>query len=89
MRGLRRYRKRAVVETFENLLYGYVQHREAKSLGLDGQSCKGNANGLLGRAHIIAGKFGLVQRLGPSMPALASSTMIALWADTSIVLEDY
>ena len=48
--------KRAVVETFENLLYGYVQHPEAKSLGPDGQPCKGDTDGLLGRAHIIAGR---------------------------------
>ena len=50
------YGKRAVVETFENLLYGYVQHPEAKSLGPDGQPCKGDTHGLLGRAHIIAGR---------------------------------
>jgi hypothetical protein len=50
------YSKRAVVETFENLLYGSVQHPEAKSLGPDGQPCKGDTHGLLGRAHIIAGR---------------------------------
>jgi hypothetical protein len=48
--------KRAVVETFENLFYRYMQHHEAKSLGPDGKPCKGDTRGLLGRAHIIAGK---------------------------------
>jgi hypothetical protein len=48
--------KRAVVETFENLFYRYMQHPEAKSLGPDGKTCKGDTRGLLGRAHIIAGK---------------------------------
>jgi hypothetical protein len=48
--------KRAVVETFENLFYRYMQHPEAKSLGPDGKPCKGDTRGLLGRAHIIAGK---------------------------------
>jgi hypothetical protein len=48
--------KRAVVETFENLFYRYMQHPEAKSLGPDGKLCKGDTRGLLGRAHIIAGK---------------------------------
>jgi hypothetical protein len=47
---------RAVVETFENLFYRYMQHPEAKSLGPDGKPCKGDTRGLLGRAHIIAGK---------------------------------
>ena len=48
--------KRAVVETFENLFYRYMQHPEAKSLGPDGEPCKGDTRGLLGRAHIVAGK---------------------------------
>lgn len=48
--------KRAVVETFENLFYRYMQHPEAKSLDPDGKPCKGDTRGLLGRAHIIAGK---------------------------------
>jgi hypothetical protein len=48
--------KRAVVETFESLFYRYMQHPEAKSVGPDGKPCKGDTRGLLGRAHIIAGK---------------------------------
>jgi hypothetical protein len=48
--------ERAVAETFENLFYRYMQHPEAKSLGPDGGPCKGDTHGLLGRAHIIAGK---------------------------------
>jgi len=48
--------KRAVVETFENLFYRYMQHPEAKSLGPDRKPCKGDTRGLLGRAHIIAAK---------------------------------
>jgi hypothetical protein len=48
--------KGAVVEIFENLFYRYMQHPEAKSLGPNGKPCKGDTRGLLGRAHIIAGK---------------------------------
>jgi len=48
--------KRAVVETFENLFYRYMQHPETKSLGPDGKPCKSDTRGLLGRAHIIAEK---------------------------------
>jgi hypothetical protein len=48
--------KRAVVETFENLFYRYMQHAEAKSLGPDGEPCKADTRGLLGRSHIIAAK---------------------------------
>jgi len=48
--------KSAVVETFENLFHRYMQHPEAKSLGPDGKPCKSDTRGLLGRAHIIAGK---------------------------------
>jgi hypothetical protein len=48
--------KKAVVETFENLFHRYMQHPEAKSLGPDGEPCKSDTRGLLGRAHIIAGK---------------------------------
>jgi hypothetical protein len=33
-----------------------VQHAEAKSLGPDGEPCKPDTRGLLGRSHIIAGK---------------------------------
>jgi hypothetical protein len=54
--GSSEFGKRAVVETFENLFYRYMQHPEAKSLGPDGKPCKGDTRGLLGRAHIIAGK---------------------------------
>jgi hypothetical protein len=50
------FSKRAVVETFENLFYRYMQHPEAKSLGPDGKPCTSDTRGLLGRAHIIAGK---------------------------------
>jgi hypothetical protein len=50
------YGKNAVVETFENLFHRYMQHPEAKSLGPDGEPCKSDTRGLLGRAHIIAGK---------------------------------
>jgi hypothetical protein len=50
------YGKRAVVDTFENLLYRYLHHPEAKSLAPDGGPCKGDTRGLLQRAHIIAGK---------------------------------
>jgi hypothetical protein len=50
------YGKRAVVETFENLFHRYMQHAEAKSLGPDGEPCKADTRGLLGRSHIIAGK---------------------------------
>lgn len=50
------YGKRAVVDTFENLLYRYLQHPEAKSLAPDGGPCRADTRGLLQRAHIIAGK---------------------------------
>jgi hypothetical protein len=50
------YVKKAVVETFENLFHRYMQHAEAKSLGPDGESCRAETRGLLGRSHIIAGK---------------------------------
>ncbi len=48
--------KKAVVETFDNLLYRYRQHPEAKSLGPDGEPCKADTRGLLGRSHIVAGR---------------------------------
>lgn len=50
------YGRKAVVETFENLFHRYAQHPEAKSLGPDGEACKSNTRGLLGRSHIIAEK---------------------------------
>jgi hypothetical protein len=50
------YGKRAVVDTFANLLYRYLQHPEFKSLAPDGGPCKADTRGLLQRAHIIAGK---------------------------------
>ncbi len=50
------YGKRAVAEIFEDLLYRYKQHPEAKSLGPDGRPCSSETRGLLRRAHIIAGK---------------------------------
>jgi len=33
-----------------------MQHPEAKSLGTDGEPCKADTRGLLGRSHIIAGR---------------------------------
>src|SRR5450755_2444803 len=42
------YGKKAVVETFENLFYRYMQHPEAKSLGPDGEPCTAETRGLLG-----------------------------------------
>jgi hypothetical protein len=50
------YGIKAVAETFENLFHRYMQHPEAKSLGPDGEPCKPDTRGLLGRSHIIAGK---------------------------------
>jgi hypothetical protein len=50
------YGRKAVVETFENLFHRYMQHAEAKSLGPDGEPCKADTRGLLGRSHIIAGR---------------------------------
>jgi len=50
------YGKRAVIDTFKNLLYRYLQHPEAKSLAPDGGPCQPDTRGLLQRAHIIAGK---------------------------------
>jgi len=46
-----------VPKTFAQLLYEYVQHPEAKSLGPDGQPCKSQTRGLLQRAHIVAGEL--------------------------------
>ena len=43
--------------TFEDLLYRYMKHPEAKSLAPDGGPCKGDTRGLLQRAHITAGEF--------------------------------
>jgi hypothetical protein len=48
--------KKAVVETFDNLFYRYMQHPETKSLGPDGEPCTAETRGLLGRSHIIAGR---------------------------------
>jgi hypothetical protein len=50
------YGKRAVLEAFEDRLYRYRQHPEAKSLSSDGQACDPETRGLLKRAHIIAGQ---------------------------------
>ena len=50
------YGKKAVVDTFENLFYRYMQHPEAKSLGPMEDLAKAT-RGLLGRAHIIAGRY--------------------------------
>jgi hypothetical protein len=48
------YGRRAVVDTFANLLYRYVRHPEAKSLAPDGGPCRPETRGLLQRAHIVA-----------------------------------
>ena len=50
------YGERAVVDTFENLVYRYLQHPEAKSLAPDGGPCRPDTRGLLQRVHIIAAK---------------------------------
>ncbi len=50
------YGHRAVVDSFENLLYRYIRHPEAKSLAPDGGPCRTDTRGLLQRAHILAGK---------------------------------
>jgi hypothetical protein len=50
------YGKRAVIEIFEDLLYRYPQHPEAKSLSFDRKPCEGETRGQLQRAHIIAGE---------------------------------
>jgi hypothetical protein len=46
----------AIADTFKNLLYRYMMHPEAKSLGPDGKPCKRDTRGLLQRVHVIAGK---------------------------------
>lgn len=48
--------ERAVIDTYENLLYRYLQHPEAKSLAPDGGPCRPDTHGLLQRAHIIAAR---------------------------------
>ncbi len=48
--------KRAVLSTFNDLLYRYLRHPEAKSLAPDGGPCKPETRGLLQRAHIVAGR---------------------------------
>jgi hypothetical protein len=55
--GSPEYGKRAVIATFEDLLYRYMRHPEAKSLAPDGGPCKSGTHGLLQRAHITAGEF--------------------------------
>jgi hypothetical protein len=42
---------------FARLLIEYQEHPEAKSLAPDGTPCKADTNGLLKRAHIVAGEF--------------------------------
>jgi hypothetical protein len=49
-------RDTAIVETYKNLLYRYMFHPEAKSLGPDGKPCGRETRGLLQRTHVIAGK---------------------------------
>jgi hypothetical protein len=46
----------AIADTFKSLLYRYMMHPEAKSLGPDGTPCKRDTRGLLQRIHVIAGK---------------------------------
>jgi hypothetical protein len=46
----------AIADTFKSLLYRYMMHPEAKSLGPDGKPCKRDTRGLLQRVHVIAGK---------------------------------
>src|SRR5205823_2903914 len=48
--------ERAIVETFEELLYRYFYHPESKSLGPDGEPCQPKTRGRLLRPHIIGGK---------------------------------
>lgn len=43
-------------DTYETLLFRYLQHPEAKSLAPDGGPCKADTRGLLQRAHIVAGR---------------------------------
>jgi hypothetical protein len=42
---------------FARLLIQYQEHPEAKSLAPDGTACKSDTQGLLKRAHIVAGEF--------------------------------
>jgi len=42
---------------FAHLLIQYKQHPEAKSLAPDGTPCGADTNGLLKRAHVIAGEI--------------------------------
>ncbi len=58
------YGKRAVIATFEDLLYRYMRHPEAKSLAPDGGPCKGDTRGLLQRTHIVAGEFHRIGKEG-------------------------
>lgn len=51
-----KYGERAIVATFEGLLYHYLYHPESKSLDPNGKPCTMLTRGLLQRAHIIAGK---------------------------------
>ena len=49
-------RDTAIAETYKTLLYRYMFHPEAKSLGPDGKPCGRETRGLLQRTHVIAGK---------------------------------
>ena len=42
---------------FAHLLLQYQQHPESKSLAPDGTACGADTEGLLGRAHVIAGEI--------------------------------
>jgi len=42
---------------FAHLVIQYQQHPEAKSLAPDGTACGAETNGLLQRAHVIAGEI--------------------------------
>ncbi len=48
--------ERPIVETFQELLYRYFYHPEAKSLGPDGEPCHPKTRGRLVRPHVIGGK---------------------------------
>jgi hypothetical protein len=48
--------ERAIVETFEELMYRYFYHPESKSLGPDGEPCQRKTRGRLLRPHVIGGK---------------------------------
>jgi transcriptional regulator with XRE-family HTH domain len=50
----------AVVQTFATIFSQYIQHPEYKSLGRDGNPCKADTSGLLGRYPVTASGFQLI-----------------------------